>query len=304
MKLSIFLTSLLLVGLIGSSSAEAKLNVLTSTTDLRAIVQEVGGDSLSVDSIAKGTQDPHFVEAKPSFMLKASKADLLVTVGLDLEIGWIPSIVRGSRNPKINPGSRGYLEVGPLVSPLEVATGKVTRAEGDVHPLGNPHVTLDPVRAGQIAVKIAERLGELDSSNAAKYLEKAKSYQKRLEDKTKAWQARIEKSGVKKVITYHKTLTYFFDRFKLQNTAILEPKPGIPPTSGHILDVIAIIKEQKVPLIMVENYFDPTVTRKILQEVPTVKSVTVPVAVDGEPQVKTLEDLYESLVTAIEGARK
>jgi zinc/manganese transport system substrate-binding protein len=284
--------------------AHAGLNVLTSTTDLRAIVQEIGGDPLTVDSIAKGTQDPHFVEAKPSFMLKASRADLMVSIGLELEIGWMPSIVRGARNPKINPGSPGYLEVGPLVDALEVASGSVSRAEGDVHPQGNPHITLDPIRTGIIAVKIAERLGQLDTPNAAKYLERAKALQRRLEEKTRLWQARIDKSGIKKIVTYHKTLTYFFDRFKIQNAAILEPKPGIPPTSGHILDVIGLIKAQKISVILVENYFDPAVTRKIMQEVPSVRSHTVPVAIEGDVGIKTLDDLYENLVATIEGSRK
>jgi zinc/manganese transport system substrate-binding protein len=285
-------------------AALAKLTVVTTTTDLRSIAAEVGGDAISADSIAKGTQDPHFVEAKPSFMLKASKADLLLAVGLDLEIGWLPSILRGARNPKINPGNPGYLEVGPLLEPLEVAKGKVTRAEGDVHPFGNPHVTLDPIRAGTIAIKIAERLAQLDAANATQYMERAKAAQKRWEDKARAWTSRLSKSPVKQVVTYHKTLTYFLDRFKIGNPAILEPKPGIPPTSGHILGVIGIIKDKKVPLILVENLFDPTVTRKIMQEVPTVRSHTVPVAVDGEPHIKTLDDLYEDLTATIEGSHR
>ena len=282
--------------------ANAGLSVLTTTTDLKAITEEVGGGLLSVESITKGTQDPHFVEAKPSFMVKASKADLVIAVGLDLEIGWLPSIIRGARNPRINPGSLGYLAVGSLVQPLEVIDRDVSRAEGDVHPLGNPHVTLDPIRVGAIAIKIAERLGQLDSANAGKYTEKAKALQKLLEEKTKAWSARIEKSGVKKVISYHKTLSYFFDRFKLENVAILEPKPGIPPTSGHVIKVIDIIKSQKVPLILVENYFDPAITRKISQEVPSIRSHVVPVAIQGEPQIKSFDDLFEDLVRTIEGS--
>jgi len=287
-----------------SNDAVAKLNVLATTTDLGAITREVGGDFLSVDVVAKGTQDPHFVEAKPSFMLKANKADLLIAVGLDLEIGWLPSILRGARNPKINPGSPGYLEIGPTAEPLDAAKGNLTRAEGDVHPLGNPHVTLDPIRVGNIAVTLARRLGELDSTNASTYLERARAFKKRLEEKTRAWQARIDKSGVKKIVTYHKTLTYFFSRFKIQNVAILEPKPGIPPTSGHIIQVIGIIKEQKVPLVLVENFFDPAVTRKILQEVPGVRSHTVPVSIEGEPEIKTFDDLYENLTATIEGSHK
>ncbi|MBU6376097.1 MAG: metal ABC transporter substrate-binding protein [Bdellovibrionales bacterium] len=283
-------------------TAQAEVKVLTSTSDLAAIAKVVGGDLTSVESVAKGTQDPHFLEAKPSFMLKTNRADLFVAVGLDLEIGWLPSILRGARNPKVQSGSAGYLEVGPLVDPLEIATGEVTRAEGDVHPLGNPHVTLDPKRCAKIATAIAKRLGEIDPPHAAQYQARAEEFQRKIEEKTKLWTQRLEKTGIKKMITYHKTLNYFFDRFGIQNVALLEPKPGIPPTSGHILKVVSIIKEQKVPLILVENFFDPAVTRKIQQEVPSVQTRIIPVSVEGEPLIKTNEDLFEAIVKSIEGA--
>lgn len=303
MKRTIVFLAVIILGIFTSqSNAQAKLSVIATTTDLKALVGEIGGDLIEVQSIAKGTQDPHFIEAKPSYMTKTSKADLIIAVGLDLEVGWLPSIVRGSRNPKLNPGNPGYLEIGPLIDPLEVPSGKMTRAEGDVHPFGNPHFMLDPIRMGTSAIKTAERLGQLDTAHQALYMEKAKALQTRLVEKTKGWQARIAKSGVKKIVTYHKTLTYFFDRFKIENPAILEPKPGIPPTSGHILDVIQIIKAQKVPLIMVENYFDPTVTNRIKEAIPEIRSSTVPVAVDGAPGIKTLDDLYENLVSTVVSA--
>lgn len=281
--------------------AQAKLNVVTTTTDLRAITSEVGKDLLSVDSIAKGTQDAHFIEAKPSFMVKVSRADLVIAIGLDLEVGWLPNIIQGARNPKVNKGQAGYLEVGALVEPLEVPKGNVTRAQGDIHPFGNPHVWLDPVRAGEIAGHIADKLSELDPGHATQFMANAKALQARLQEKTKAWQARIARSHVSKIVTYHKTLTYFFDRFHLQNPAILEPKPGIPPTSGHIIEVIELIKAQKIPLVLVENYFDPSVTKRIKQDVPSVRTETVAVSVDGAPEVKSIDDLYESLVKAVEG---
>ncbi len=284
-----------------TANASAKLNVITTTTDLRSIAAEVAGDLANVESLGRGTQDPHFIEAKPSFMLKANKADLVISTGMELEIGWLPSILAGARNPKVNAGERGNLEVGPSVEPLEVPTGNISRSDGDVHPAGNPHVTLDPIRAGEIGVLIAKRMGELDTANAAKFDANAKALQSRLVDKTKGWTERVKKSGVTKIVTYHKTLTYFLDRFKLENPAILEPKPGIPPTSGHIIDVIKIVKEKKIPLILVENYFDATVTTKIKQEVPGLRAVTIPVAVEGAAGVAKLDDLYETIVKAIEG---
>jgi zinc/manganese transport system substrate-binding protein len=285
-----------------ATPAFANLNVVTSTTDLAAITREVGGSEINVESISKGSQDPHFIEAKPSYMVKVSHADLLISVGLELEIGWIPPLVAGARNPKVSPGQKGFLEVGPEVQPLEVPHGKVTRAEGDVHPLGNPHVTMDPIRAGEIAGVIAERLGQLDSAHSAVFAANAKAFQARMKEKTAVWKSRIEKSGVRKAVSYHKTLTYFFDRFGIENPAILEPKPGIPPTSGHILEVIQTMKDQKIGLILVENFFDPSVTKKILSEMPSVRSVTVPVAVGGEAGIEKMDDLYETLVKAVTGS--
>lgn len=299
LKKLMFVTAAL-VGLI-SSTAQAKLNVLTTVPDLRTIVAEIGGDKVDVSSIAKGTQDPHYVEAKPSYMSKASRADLVVAVGLELEIGYLPPILQGARNPKVMPGTKGYLEAGQFIEPLELPRGKVTRAEGDVHPLGNPHFMFDPIRAGQVAVGIAERMGELDNSHAKDYMDKAKAFQNRMQQKSKGWAERITKSGVSKVVTYHKTLTYFFDRFHIENSAILEPKPGIPPTASHTLQVIDIIKQKKVPLVMIENFFDPTAANRVKDEVPSIRVASVPVMVDGEPGINTMDDLYEKLVKTIEG---
>jgi zinc/manganese transport system substrate-binding protein len=290
-----------LVGILGVSNAQAKLRVLTTVPDLRTLASEIGGDFADVESIAKGTQDPHYIEAKPSFMVKASRADLVLSIGLDLEIGWLPSILQGSRNPKIQRGQLGFLEVGTGVSPLEVPTGKISRAQGDVHPSGNPHVTLDPIRAGEIAVAIGKRMGELDRHHAKQYEENANALQKRLIEKTKGWRERVKKSGVTRVVTFHRTLSYFLDRFSIELAAILEPKPGIPPTSGHIIEVIRTIQEKKIAVVLVENYFDPTVTKKIRDRVPSIRTATVAVAVDGEPGLARLDDVYEALVRKIEG---
>jgi len=296
-----FLTALFVTSSALPVVAQAKLAIVTTTPDLRVLAAEIGGDAVTVDSIAKGTQDYHYIEAKPSYMTKTSRADLVISVGLDLEVGWLPPVLRGARNPKVNPGSPGYLEAGELIQALEVPTTKISRADGDVHPFGNPHFYLDPIRMGQVAVGIAERMGQLDPSHAEQFKVRGKAIQDRLERETKAWQARLDKTGVKSVVTYHKTLTYFFDRFHIDNPAILEPKPGIPPTTGHILEVIDLIKQKKIPLILVENFFDPTVTQRITESVPSVRATTIPVAVDGAPGINTLDDLFEKIVSTIEG---
>ncbi len=282
-------------------TAQAKLKVVTTTPDLRVLASEIGGDFIEVESIAKGTQDYHYIEAKPSYMLKINKADLVISVGLDLEVGWLPSILQGARNPKVNPGSQGYLEAGSLVRRLEVPTGNITRADGDVHPAGNPHYSLDPIAMGSVAVGIADRLAEMDPSHGAYYREKGQSIQVRFTKKSAAWLERLKKSKITQIITYHKTFSYFFERFQIANPAILEPKPGIPPTAAHVLEVIGLMKTHKISLVLVENYFDATIGKRIQDEVPGARIASVPVAVEGASEVKNLDDLYEKLVSVIEG---
>lgn len=298
-KFFIFIAGLLII-LSFAGTAEAKLNVVTTIPDLAAIVSEIGGDNVSVQSLSKGTQDPHFIEAKPSYMVKVNQTDLVVSLGLELEIGWLPPILQGARNPKVMPGTNGYLELGPFINPIEVPKEKVTRAEGDVHPFGNPHFNLDPIRMGKAAVIIAERLGEMDPEHAAYCAENARKFKLRMEEKAKNWQARINKTGIKEIITYHKTLNYFFNRFGIENLINLEPKPGIPPTAQHILEVIKVAKERNIKLIMVENFYDTSFADKITREVPGLRVVIVPVEVGGDSTIKTLDDLYENLVRVME----
>jgi zinc/manganese transport system substrate-binding protein len=284
-------------------SAFAALSVVTTTADLAAMVSEIGGDKVNVVSIAKGTQDPHQIEAKPSYMVKMRSADLVVAQGLELEAAWIVPLIQGARNPKISSGTNGYLELGDKVNPIEVPMGNISRAQGDVHPGGNPHFTLDPIRLGEAAVITADRMGDLDASNRELYKKNAAAFKKNLEDKTKAWKTRIEKTKIKEVVTYHKTLNYFFDRFGLQNPAQLEPKPGIPPTAAHLLDVIEQMKKRGIHTVLIENLYDQKAGDKIKQELPEVRVLSVPVAVGGDPDIKTNSDLFEKLVKTLEEGR-
>lgn len=280
---------------------EAKLNVVATTTDLGALAEAVGGDEVSVESIAKGTQDPHFIEPKPSYMLKVSKADLLILNGLSLEEGWLPNLVQGGRNPKVKAGAKGYLDLGNEAEPLDVPQGAVSRAAGDVHPFGNPHYVLDPVRMGRLAMVVAGRLGELDPAHAAKFDGNAKAFQKNLDDKTKSWLERIKKSGVTQVIAYHNDLRYFLERFGLRAADFLEPKPGIPPTAQHLLEVSGLIKREKIPLVLVENFFDTKIADRLAADVPSVKVRVVGIAVGSKPELKSTADVIEQLVATVEG---
>src|SRR3954462_3017215 len=183
--------------------AQGKLNVVTTTEDLAAIVREVGGDRVTVESIARGYQDPHFVEAKPSFILKLQKADLLVVVGRELEIGWLPPLIQQSRNAKVQVGAAGYLDASQGARILDIPTGQVTRAMGDVHPQGNPHYWLDPENGKRIAKGIADKFGELQREDAAYFQQKYDDFSHRLDDAEKKWdQQAMPLKGVE-VVTYH-----------------------------------------------------------------------------------------------------
>ena len=240
----------------GPIPAASKLNVMTTTQDLAAIAREVGGDKANVDSIAMGYQDPHFVEPKPSFLLKLQKADLLAVVGLQLEIGWLPPLQTQSRNAKIQVGGTGYLDISQFCQILEIPTGQVTRAMGDVHPLGNPHYWLDPENGRRIAKAFQTKFSEMDSADAAYFQQHYDDFDKRLAAAQKGWEAKMAPYKGRKVITYHRSWPNFCDRFGLVVVDYVEPRPGIPPTPSHTLEVINTMKQQNIKLVLVEPYFD------------------------------------------------
>src|SRR5437667_1915174 len=186
------IVGLALAALVGSADlayAQGKLNVIATTEDLASIGREIGGDRISIESIARGYQDPHFVEAKPSFILKLQKADLLIVVGRELEIGWLPPLITQSRNSKIQPGAEAYLDASLQVEILEIPTGQITRAMGDVHPLGNPHYWLDPENGKRIAKEIADKLSELRSNDKAYFTMRLNDFTSRLDAAEKRWVA-------------------------------------------------------------------------------------------------------------------
>ena len=236
--------------------AQAKLNVMTTTEDLAAIAREVGGDHVTVESIARGYQDPHFVEAKPSFILKLQKADVLVLVGRELEIGWLPPLIQQSRNSKIQVGGPGYLDASLQATILEIPTGQVTRAMGDVHPLGNPHYWMDPENGKRVGKEIADKLSELRPNDRAFYQQKLADFTTRLDAARKRWQAQLAPYKGTKVVTYHRSFPNFAERFGLDIVGYVEPKPGIPPSPQHTLDLINEMKRQNVKIVLVEPYFD------------------------------------------------
>jgi zinc/manganese transport system substrate-binding protein len=240
----------------GSARAQGKLNVVAATEDLASIGREVGGDRIAIDSIAKGYQDPHFVEAKPSFILRLQKADLLIVVGRELEIGWLPPLITQSRNAKVQPGADGYLDASLEAEILEIPAGQITRAMGDVHPLGNPHYWLDPENGKRIAKEIADRLSRLRPNDASYFAMRLADFDSRLDAAEKRWLAQMAPYKGTKVVTYHQSFPNFAKRFGLEIAGFVEPRPGIPPTPQHTLDLINEMKRENIKLVLVEPYFD------------------------------------------------
>jgi ABC-type Zn uptake system ZnuABC Zn-binding protein ZnuA len=283
---------LLLTAAAGITPAASKLNVMTATQDLASLAREVGGDLINADSIAMGYQDPHFVEPKPSFLLKLQKADLLVVVGLQLEIGWLPPLITQSRNAKIQVGAPGYLDMSQSCQILEIPTGQVTRAMGDVHPLGNPHYWLDPDNGRRIAKALAAKFSEMQPANAAAFAQHYADFDKRLAAAEKGWEAKMAPYRNRKVVTYHRSWPNFCDHFGLQVVDYVEPKPGIPPSPVHTLEVINTMKREGIKLILVEPYFDLRAPNKIAQDVGGQVAVLLP-SVGGVKQVTDYFQLFD-----------
>jgi zinc/manganese transport system substrate-binding protein len=286
-----------------ADAADAKLNVVTTTEDLASIAREVGGDRILVESIAKGYQDPHFVEAKPSFILKLQKADLLIVVGRELEIGWLPPLIQQSRNAKVQVGAEGYLDASQGVRILEIPTGQVTRAMGDVHPQGNPHYWLDPENARVIAKSIADKLSQFRPADRAYFEQRLAGFNARLTDAVKKWTAQMAPFKGTKVVTYHRSFPNFADRFGLDIIGYVEPRPGIPPSPSHTLDLIQEMKRQNVKLILVEPYFDLKTPQSVANAVGG-QVLVVPPSVGGVKEAGDFFGLFDYDVSLIVNALK
>jgi len=287
------LAALLLVTLVFAPASEAKkLNVVTSTTDLAALAQEVGGDKITVETIARGYQDPHFVEAKPSFLLKLKNADLLISVGLQLEIGWLPPLVTQSGNPRIQVGAPGYLDASQFAEILDLPTGQVTRAMGDVHPLGNPHYWLDPNNGRRIARGIAQKLGEMDPGESQYFQQRFQDFDRRLTAEEKNWDAQMAPYKGRKVVTYHTSWSNFANHFGLQVVGYIEPRPGIPPTPAHTIEIIELMRRDNVKVVVVEPYFDLKTPNSIGNATGAKVIVLLP-SVGGEKEVTDYFKLFD-----------
>ncbi|TMA27394.1 MAG: zinc ABC transporter substrate-binding protein [Deltaproteobacteria bacterium] len=279
----------------------AVLHVVSSIQTLGSLAKEVGGDRIEVESLAKGYQDPHFVEAKPNLMLVLNRADLLVYVGLELEIGWLPPLVLGSRNPKIQVGEPGNLDCSQQIPVLDVPTVRVTRAMGDIHPLGNPHYWLPPQNARIIAREIEERLVLLDPDGRAAYQKNLAAFEARVARKEKEWGGIAAKLRGMKIATYHKSWTYLSQWLGMEEIGYVEPKPGIPPDPQHLVRLIAAMKEEGARLLLMENFYNKSVA-SLVAEKAGAKLLVLPTDVRAEPSITDWVTLVEAVLKQLAAA--
>ena len=238
-----------------TASAHAKLNVVATTPDIAAIAKEVGGDKIELITMARPTEDPHFVDAKPSFIVKLNKADVLIHGGAELEVGWLPKLIEQARNAKIISAAKGEVRCCEGVRMLEVPE-KLDRSAGDIHAAGNPHFLVDPKNAKIVAHHIAEAFASLDAANRSFYEANSARFIAVLDAKLVEWQARLAPFRGQHVVAYHNSWLYFAERFELKIEIFLEPKPGIPPSPAHLATVMAKMKEQNARVVIVDPYLN------------------------------------------------
>jgi len=260
--------------------AQAQLKVVTSTTDLYDIAKAVGGDKISATHIGEGYQDPHFIEAKPSFVLQLRTADIWAFVGLDLEIGWMPLLLDGARNPRIRKGGTGYVDASTAIRVLDTPQGNVDRSMGDVHPLGNPHYWLDPENGRRIARLFKAKFTQLDPKNAAAYDANTRAFEAKLNAAERGWANDLATIRGKPVVAWHTSWRYFANYNGMNIVAFMEPKPGVPPSPSHLYTVIQTVKRTGAKAVIMEPFYDRKVADLVAKQT-GIKVLILPPSVGG-----------------------
>lgn len=297
---TILVIVLTVVGLpTADGQAAAKIRVVASISDLKALTEAVGGDLIEVDALARGSQNAHDVEVRPSLMLKLRRADLLVRNGLALDF-WVEPLVVGAQNARILPGTAGYVDASRGV-PILPSTGARDRSGGDVHPEGNPHYTLDPALAPIITANIVEGLKRVAPEHAPRFEEGRRAFLARLEADIIRWQRMLESARGAKVVTYHETFTYFLRRFSLEQVGPIEDRPGIPPSPAHLAGLIRTMKEQKVRVIMAEPWADQRAVELVARE-SGARALGLPSSVGGVRGTDSYVGFFDHNVKALADA--
>ena len=274
-----------------SVATAGTIKVVTTTTDMRSITEMIGGNKVSVTSIATGYQNPHFVDPKPSYIVNLSNADLFVTIGLDLETGWSPQLLSSSRNSKIQKGAGGYVDASEGVTLFQVPTS-ANRGEGDIHIFGNPHYWLDPLNGKVIARNIANGLERIDPSNKTFYETNLYAFFIRINTKMVEWQTKMAPFKGSKIIAYHNEWVYFEKRFGLEIVDFMEPKPGIPPSPSQLVKVIKEVKANNIKVIISSPYFT-TSSSDVVAKQTGVKELTLATSTGAFSTVKDYFDLFD-----------
>jgi len=282
-----------------SGHANAVLRVETTTQDLAAIAKAIGGQHIEVHSLTLGTRDPHFAVAKPSMIRRVYRADLLLVIGAEMEIGWLPPLLQSARNNRVQPGNPGYLDLSQSVSLLNQIKGPVTRAMGDVHANGNPHYWLDPRNGIRMAKMIALQLEQLDPEHASSYQANFNTFEKTVNLKIIEWRNSLRYLKNKPVIAYHTSFIYLADAFGFNIVNEVEPKPGIAPTISSLSRLISQIKKEQIELLIIEPYYQQRSAR-YLNEQTGIQIAIIPQSVGARPDIKTYIDLFDSIVKALQ----
>ncbi|MGE5087429.1 MAG: metal ABC transporter substrate-binding protein [Bacillota bacterium] len=275
--------------------AFAKIKVVATLPDVAEVVKAIGGNQVDVSSLLSGGTDPHFADARPDFILKVNRADVVCSVGLDLEIGWLPKVLEKSGNAKVQSGGTGFCELGKAVKPLEVPQGVIDRSLGDVHPHGNPHFMLDPLKLAESGAEVVRVLSQVDNANAGIYQKNYDAFKKQMESLHAQIKSKIKKD---KVMEYHKEFTYFFHAYNLESVGSLEEKPGMPPSASRIAEVAQMAKANKVQVL----FATPSAPHKTLerfQELSGIPVVTVPSYIQSSGNGSSIEALQNLLMKAL-----
>lgn len=288
---------------IASSSASAQLKVVATTPDLASIAREIGGNAVTVQALAKPTEDPHFVDAKPSHIVTLNRADVLIEGGAELELGWLPPLLESSRNPKIAAGAPGRVVASTGIRMMEIPTS-FDRSKGDVHSLGNPHFLVDPVDAKIVAKNIADHFSRVDPRSASKYAANLAAFNNNVDTKTIQWVRALAPYKGSKVVTYHKDFLYFANRFGLSIVNELEPKPGIAPSPSHLANVIGTMKSQGVKVVLVQPYQNRRTAETVARQTGA-KVLDMPEQPGARSNTPTYISMMDNLVnTLVDGLKK
>jgi zinc/manganese transport system substrate-binding protein len=291
---SVLVCALGVGGVLPAARVEAKLRVVGTLPDFAAIATELGGDRVEADSIIQGTEDPHFVDPKPSHILRVNRADLLICIGLGLESGWLPVLLTQARNGAVQVGAPGYLDASQFVQAKEV-TARADRAMGDVHGGGNPHYYVSPPEMLKVSEGIYRRLVQLDPDGRAEYDQRWQAFSRRYQEKMAAWRAALAPLAGSKVVEYHASWIYLLDWLEFTSVGTLEPKPGIPPSPGHVTQLLMRVKDQGVRFVFREIYHADSLSQVFASKAGA-RLLDLPTMVGAEPGIETLWDKWDRIV--------